>query len=120
MAYTKFGEFTRIQRVKHHEVMGDLAKVLGVSVSFLSSVENGKKNVPDSWLNILTSHYNLNADETAELKQVIDESKLQMKINLQDASSIQRTMAVQFARTFNDVDEETAKRIIKILGKEKY
>lgn len=43
MAYTSFGEYVRILRIKNHEVMGDLAKILNVKVSFLSAVENGKK-----------------------------------------------------------------------------
>ena len=43
MAYTKFGEYMRVLRVQHHEVMGDIAKLLGVSTPFLSSVETGKK-----------------------------------------------------------------------------
>ena len=43
MAYTKFGEYMRILRVKNHEVMGDIAKLLGVTLPFLSAVENGKK-----------------------------------------------------------------------------
>ena len=28
MGYTKYGEFIRVLRVKHHEVMGDTAKLL--------------------------------------------------------------------------------------------
>ena len=43
MTYTKFGEFMRVLRVRHHEVMGDVAKLLGVSTPFLSAVENGRK-----------------------------------------------------------------------------
>mgnify|MGYP006880063176 CR=1 FL=1 len=39
MAYTKFGEFVRILRIKHHEVMGDMTKVLNASMPFLSAVE---------------------------------------------------------------------------------
>ena len=40
MAYTPFGEFVRILRIKHHQVMGDMAKILGTSTPFLSAVEN--------------------------------------------------------------------------------
>ena len=53
MSYTSFGEFMRILRVKNHEVMGDVAKMLGVKVPFLSAVENGKKNVPSEWINAI-------------------------------------------------------------------
>ena len=45
MGYTPFGEFVRILRIKHHQVMGDMAKILNTSTPFLSAVENGKKNV---------------------------------------------------------------------------
>ena len=41
----ELGEFMRVLRVRHHEVMGDVAKLLGVSTPFLSAVENGRKNV---------------------------------------------------------------------------
>lgn len=43
MGYTKFGEFVRILRIKHHEIMGDMARMLGTSLPFLSAVETGKK-----------------------------------------------------------------------------
>lgn len=33
MAYTKFGEFMRILRVQHHEVMGDMAMLEKLSPS---------------------------------------------------------------------------------------
>ena len=49
MGYTKYGEFIRVLRVKHHEVMGDTAKLLNCMVSFVSSVESGKKNVVKTW-----------------------------------------------------------------------
>lgn len=50
MGYTKFGELLRILRVKYHEVMGDMAEMLEISLPFLSAVENGKKNVPSDWI----------------------------------------------------------------------
>ena len=53
MSYSKFGEFMRILRIKNHEIMGDTARLLKVSVPFLSAVENGKKNVPKDWIPIL-------------------------------------------------------------------
>ena len=80
MAYTSFGEFVRILRVKHHEVMGDMAGVLGASLPFLSAVENGKKNVPADWVAKLTEHYRLSSQEQQELIDAVEESKTQYKI----------------------------------------
>ena len=118
MGYTKYGEFMRVLRVKAHEVMGDTAKLLGVKVPFVSAVESGKRNVPEEWIPVLIEHYDLDAAEQAELRDAIESSKTQMKINLISASNTQRRLAVQFQRSFENLDEETAEAIMKLLNKE--
>lgn len=117
MAYTKFGEFVRILRIKCHEVMGDMAKVLETSIPFLSAVENGKKNVPAEWIDKLISHYELTDDESQELREAVEESKLQYKIMSGNAGITKRKAALQFARSFDDMDDETAAKILELLSK---
>lgn len=115
MAYTKFGELMRILRIKHHEVMGDTAKVLKVSVPFLSAVENGKKNVPPNWINLLAIHYELGDEEVERLSNAADFSKTQVKLDLRDVGTSKREAALQLARSFDDIDEVTAKKISDLL-----
>lgn len=119
MSYTSFGEFVRILRIKNHEVMGDMAKVLDVKVPFLSAVENGKKNVPANWLELLSFHYDLNAKEKEQLRNAIEESKTQVKINLSEARIQQRRAAMQFARSFDEMDADTATKILELLKSSK-
>lgn len=118
MAYTKFGEFMRIQRIKNHEVMLDTANLLGIKLPFISAVENGRKNVPDEWIPTIIEHYHLNDDEQKELLDAVQNSKTQVKINLISASNAQRQAAVQFQRSFEKLDEKTASELIKLLNKE--
>lgn len=118
MGYTKFGEFMRLQRVKHHEVMGDTAKLLGVKVPFVSTVECGKRNVPEEWLPVLIAHYHLTPTEQAELRQAVAYSRTQVKINLTSASNARRQLAVQFQRSFENLDENTVAAILKLLDRE--
>ncbi|MBR1676365.1 MAG: XRE family transcriptional regulator [Clostridia bacterium] len=120
MAYTKYGEFMRILRVRFHEVMGDTAKLLEVKIPFVSAVESGKKNVPEEWIPKLIEHYHLNEGEQQELMAAIEESKTQMKINLFSASDSQRRLAVQFQRSFENLDDDTVEAIMKLLEKEKF
>ena len=115
MSYTPFGEFVRILRIKRHQVMGDMAKLLNTSTPFLSAVENGKKNVPSEWVPKLIDIYHLNADEQQELRESIEESRLQYKIVLGDASANRRRAAMQFARSFDEMDDETALKILELL-----
>ncbi|MBE6099926.1 MAG: helix-turn-helix transcriptional regulator [Anaerovibrio sp.] len=116
MAYTSFGEFVRILRIQHHEVMGDMAKKLETSLSFLSAVENGKKNVPAGWLEKISSLYKLSKEEISVLKEYIEESKTQFKITATEAGSNQRKAALQFTRSFGNMDDETAMEILNLLS----
>lgn len=118
MGYTKYGEFMRILRVRNREVMGDTAKLLGCKVPLVSSVESGKKNVPDSWVSLIVKHYNLSEDEKRELYDAIEESKTQVKVNLVDASNPKRNAAVLFQRSFDKLDDKTAQAIVDLLNGE--
>ncbi|MGN0797647.1 MAG: helix-turn-helix domain-containing protein [Christensenellales bacterium] len=118
MAYTKYAELLRVLRVKHHENMGDTAKLLGVNVAFVSAVETGKKNVPDEWVDKIVEHYKLNVQEREELIKAIEDSKTSSKINLVSVPNFKRQVALQFQRSFGDIDEETAKKIMELLGED--
>jgi len=115
MAYTPFGEFVRILRIKHHQVMGDMARILGTSTPFLSAVENGKKNVPSEWIQMLTDYYGLSPMEKTQLEMSVEESRLQYKIIPGNAGKNQRRAALQFARSFDEMDDETALKILELL-----
>ena len=119
MAYTKFGELVRILRIQNHEVMGDMAKVLNTSVPFLSAVENGKKNVPGNWIEVLAAHYALSPEERNKLLYAAEESKTSYKIQTGNAGVPKRKAAMMFARSFDDMDEETAMKILELLNKKK-
>ena len=117
MPLTSFGEFVRILRIKRREIMGDMAKALNVRVSFLSAVENGKKNPPSDWVDKLSTIYNLTKDERRELEAAIEESKTQYRISTENAGINQRRAAMVFARSFDELDDETAVEIMDILRK---
>ncbi len=97
--------------------MGDMAKVLGVKIPFLSAVENGKKNVPSDWVDKIAVHYGLSSSEQKQLQKSVDESRTQYKIIVGNAGIHQRKAALQFARSFDEMDDETATKILELLSK---
>jgi len=117
MKYTQFGEYFRILRIKHHEVLFDATKYLKVTSAYISSVECGKRTVPEEWEKMICDHYKLNEKEKSELHEAIEQSKTSIKISLESASPIQKQAALTFCRSFDDIDEETAKKIVDILEK---
>ncbi len=118
MGYTQFGLRIKKIRAEHNEVMADMAKALDVSIPFLSAVENGKKNIPNDWLDTLSKHYFLTEEEKEDLKQAIEESKIQIKINLLHADCQKRKLAFQFQRSFENLNDEKIDKISKILEEE--
>lgn len=115
MNYTPFGEFFRALRLKNHEVLSDAAKWLKVTSAYISSVECGKRPIPDEWIPIITEHYSLMESEVAELQKHVDNSKTSVKINLKSSTPMTRTVALQFQRSFDSMDEETAMKIMEII-----
>lgn len=77
---TPLAEITRILRVQQHETMADMAKKLGVSGSFLSMVENGKKEAPITWAKKITELYKC---DYIDLERAIEESKISTPLTLE-------------------------------------
>lgn len=113
---TKYSKLIKEIRIKHGETMGDMANWLNVKLPFVSAVENGKKKIPDDWANKISEHYNLCSKEKNNLEEAIKESQTNIKIDLRNVDGIKRRMIVQFQRSFDNINDETAEEIYKILG----
>lgn len=116
---TKIGEFLTGLRLKNNQRLKDMAEILDVSSAFLSAVENGKKNMPEFWINKIRQEYNLTPEEVNTMKDAILESQNTIALNIKSASSVNRELAVSFARRFNEMDEETGQMILNILKNRK-
>lgn len=116
---TSVGKFLRKLRIDNGEILRDMAKKLDVSSAFLSAVENGKKKVPDTWLPKLKTAYSLTSQQMDEMKTAIAESSDTVELNVRNASAANRRLAVSFARQFDTLDEETAKKLFDILKSHK-
>ena len=116
---TSVGRFLRKLRIDNGEILRDMADKLKVSSAFLSAVENGKKKVPEAWIPKLEEFYSLTSEQMEELRVAIVESSDTVEINIHNASIPNRQLAVSFARQFDTLDEETAKKLFDILKKHK-
>ena len=113
--FTSFGKELRKLRIDNNEVLRDMAKRLGVTSSFLSAVEIGKKNVPNGWCEKIASEYNLNENQLSSLIDCAKESINSVKLSLSQMKEPQRKAALVFAREFNSISEETANKIIDLV-----
>ena len=106
-------------RMGQNQRLKDMAEILGVSSAFLSAVENGKKSMPDFWVKKVQTEYGLTDEQVDEMKNAALESQSTIALNMKNATSLNRELAVSFARQFDGMDEETSKMILQVLKKRK-
>lgn len=114
---TNFGKALRKMRIDHSEFLKDMAAKLGVTVAYLSAVENGKREVPDEWIEKLTAQYDLMPEERKELQEYAYENKESLKINLAGIQREEKELALAFARSFKDLSDEDMQTIQQIFNK---
>lgn len=66
-------------RLEKGQVLKDMSNALGVTSSYLSGVENGKRPMPEEWLNLLKETYALDSKTVERISSVADELKNEKK-----------------------------------------
>lgn len=117
MAKVKISEELKSIRLSNGDNLRSMATKLNVTSAFLSAIENGKKNMPESLIYKMKEVYGLDGEIVEQLKTSAMESQKIISLNLSNKNSSQRELAVCFARQFDDIDEETNKRIMEILAR---
>jgi transcriptional regulator with XRE-family HTH domain len=112
---TSFGKFCRKLRIDNEELLKDMANKLGVTSSYLSAVENGKRKIPQEWLFRIAELYKLDTQKRAELRKVIEESQTVIKFDLTDFSNKKKDILVAFAREHKRLESNDLEKILKIL-----
>ena len=69
MGVTAFGKILRKRRIDSSEILGDMAKRLDVSAAYLSSIENGLREIPESFVEKIAKEYGLSEAEKQELEE---------------------------------------------------
>lgn len=112
---TSLGKFLRKLRIDKGEILRDMADKLGVTVSFLSAVENGKKRMPSSWNSRICDLYSLTAVQQDEFTKAIAETEDTIEMNFTNAKSPNKELAISFARAFSSIDQQQLEAIRSIL-----
>lgn len=68
---TAFGKFCRKLRIDNDEIMKDMAEKLGVTASYLSAIEKGKRTIPTDWAEQIAKHYELTEQQINELTNLL-------------------------------------------------
>jgi transcriptional regulator with XRE-family HTH domain len=112
---TEFGRYLRKLRIDCGELIRDMAEKLGVTASYLSAVETGKRNIPEAWVKKISILYKLDSTAKAALEQAAINSTRIIKMNIDQSLPNHRKTAVLFAREFENLEESVITQIQEIL-----
>lgn len=112
---TKLGKILRIMRINSGDSMRVMADKLDLSLSYLSAIENGKRNVPSDFDAKIIANYSLTEEEALELRDAIAISTESVKVNLTDLSEKQKKLI--FALTKDEFGDATIDQLCEIIDK---
>lgn len=111
---TEFGKVMRIIRINTGDSMRDMAAKIGMSATYLSAIETGKRNIPANMEELLFSHYNFSEKDKKKIKDSIEKSAAQVKINLTEMADKKKKLIYKLSK--GDIDEETLDRLCEIIS----
>jgi transcriptional regulator with XRE-family HTH domain len=116
----KLSIFMKRLRLNHNDqTMAQMAKALGVSVSLLSSVENGKRNMSDDMFLLLCKLYQLDDKQIEELRYLRTLNSPKLNVPLDTMSNELKSTTVKFLSSADDLSEDDLKKINSILNKKR-
>ena len=115
---TNLGRALRKIRIDHGEILKDMADKFGVTASYLSAVENGKRPIPELWEGIILNNYQLDNQQKEELHRAVIESTNTISFDISESPYANKELAFSFARKIADLPEEKLLEIKRILGGE--
>ena len=115
---TELGKFLRILRINTGETAQQMAAKLEISASYLSTIENGKRNVPPDLEDAIIAKYSLTNEEKEKLKNVVVKSTEMVKIDLTELPENKRHVIFELTKN-ESLDDEAVDSILEFIAKKK-
>ena len=112
---TEYGRFVRDLRKNRKENLDIMSKKMGVSISFLSSLESGKKQVPKDFVDRLVFVYSLDEIQKVRLLNAIELTNNKSVIRLNNLSPAKKNLVLNMARNIENISDEKAEEMLKII-----
>lgn len=116
---TDFGKALRKLRIDAGQVLGDMAERLGISVAYLSAIENARREIPDGFVEKIAKLYKLDSKSREELEMLALKQAGQVIVRFpkKGVTYEQITAAMSFANAFEMLDVADLKKIATIAAR---
>jgi transcriptional regulator with XRE-family HTH domain len=107
----------QIRLSENDETMTEMARRLGISVSYLSGIENEKRPMTDEIFELLCERYSLTTEQREELSFLKSLAGKKMNINLDQLEPSAQKTTVKFLSNVDSLSDADLARINKIINK---
>ncbi len=115
---TNFGKKLRILRINTGETIVEMSEKLGLSTSYLSSIENGKRKIPKDLLENVFKNYDFSKEDRQEIQKSYEMSLQEAVIDFTELSDEKKEVSLLYARKIDDLSEDKLKMLKEFLNGE--
>lgn len=110
--------FLKELRLKNNdERLSDMSKRLGVSASYLSTVETEKRRMNDKLFDNLVTTYQLSEEEAKELNIIRSLVSNELVLSMDDMDQDKKEAVIKFLSSVEDLSKEDVEKINLLLKK---
>lgn len=113
MSLNEIGNFLTNFRNQIGESLRTMASKLDISATYLSAIENNKRNIPADFLDKFMEVYNVDEDTKKQLEKAMLLSSSNLKVDVTNASVTKKELLYSIANS--ELDEATLERLSAIL-----
>ncbi|MEG1520234.1 MAG: helix-turn-helix transcriptional regulator [Clostridia bacterium] len=111
-------KFLKILRIENGENAKEMADKVGISPSYLSAIENGKRVIPLSFQSEIVEKYKLSDDQRSEFVKSIEDSSSFIKLDFSDCRNDPNVLKIKkivFALTKKEISPQAVDEIYNLV-----
>lgn len=110
-----FSDLIRETRKTRRITLKEAAKKIGVSITYLSDIENGRRNPPEDKLSKIAECFSLNIENIID---AANKSRRRVEIDLDSLDAQKSEVALVFGRKFSGLSADQVEEIWKVINKD--
>ena len=112
---SEYGKILRKIRIDKGLTMAQMAKAVGITSAYLSTIERGNRNIPKYLTQNVINHYKLSSEQVAELQKAELLSIDSIEIELSDVDLDKKTLVFTLAKNLKNMTYEQVAMIKNIV-----
>lgn len=112
---TQLGKELKKLRIDLGITLMEMANQIKVSAAFLSSIETGRKRVPDHFLDTLASNFEAVAQQRSKYEVLINQARQDVRLTFNGSNKVDAELATALARRFGSLSPEEKEQLMRIV-----